>query len=258
MFGMNIYVFILLCIAAGVLLPFVAEFIFFFISWMFLLVVSLFCSRNKEYDKPSPFFTKVFDFGYWVLLSCARVKIHSTGKEKLDVLPKDTRFMFVSNHRSNFDNMIHCRVMRGRQLAFISKPENFKIFMAGRYIKRCCYLSIDRGNPREGLKTILKAIDMIKTGITSIGVFPEGKRSKDGTLLDFKPGCFKIAEKAKCPVVVGVTYGTEKIHKNYPWKKTEVHFDIIRVLMPEEIEGKTTIALAELTHSLIEEHLNNL
>lgn len=125
-------------------------------------------------------------------------------------------------------------------------------------MNRCLYIPIERGNPREGLKAILKSIEYIKNGITSIGVFPEGKRSKTGELLEFKPGCFKIAQKAKCPVVIGATYGTEKIHSNFPWHTSHTHFDIIRVLEPEEYENMSTVEMAELSRKLIAEHLQNL
>lgn len=258
MFGMNIFLFIFLCILALALSPFVLGFIFFFFAWLYLIFVCLTCSRHKPYAKPSRFYTRTFNFAYWVLLSCCRVKIHCDGKEKLDVIPKDKRFMLVSNHRSDFDNMIQCRVLKDRQLAYISKPQNFKIIMAGRFMNRCLYIPIERGNPREGIKAILKSIDYIKDGITSIGVFPEGKRSKTGELLEFKPGCFKIALKAKCPLVIGATYGTEKIHINFPWHTSHTHFDIIRVLQPEEYESMSTIELAELSKKLIAEHLQNL
>lgn len=54
-------------------------------------------------------------------------------------------------------------------------------------------LFLDRENPKEGLKTILTAIDYIKKGI-SICIFPEGTRNKgeELSMLPFKDGCLKI------------------------------------------------------------------
>lgn len=62
-------------------------------------------------------------------------------------------------------------------------------------------LFLDRTNVKEGLKTILTAIEKVKNGI-SIFIFPEGTRNKTpGTLMEFKGGSFKIAEKSGCPII---------------------------------------------------------
>lgn len=53
-------------------------------------------------------------------------------------------------------------------------------------------------DPRNGLKAVLSAADMIKSGI-SVFLFPEGTRSKTGKMGEFKDGGFKIATKSKAP-----------------------------------------------------------
>ena len=108
-----------------------------------LIIFGLPISTKKEYDKPSKFYYWLFNLGYWTLLTCARAKIHVTGMEKL---PKDGKFMFTSNHRSKFDNMVHSYKLRKYPIAFISKKENFKIPIGKHFMVRSCYLSIDRGN----------------------------------------------------------------------------------------------------------------
>ena len=64
----------------------------------------------------------------WILALC-RVKIHVTGLEKV---PTDTEYLFVSNHRSNFDPMVQWWVLRRWRLAFVSKPSNMRKFVIGR------------------------------------------------------------------------------------------------------------------------------
>ena len=63
-------------------------------------------------------------------------------------------------------------------------------------------LFLDRENAKEGLKTILKAIEYVKNGI-SIFIFPEGTRNKgeELSLLPFKDGAFRIATKTGCPLI---------------------------------------------------------
>ena len=98
-------------------------------------------------------------------------------------------------------------------------------------------------------------IEYIKEDKVSIGIFPEGSRSKDGQLQEFKPGAFKIAEKALCPVIVCSMKGTINIHKNWPWKKTEIYMDILDVIDPSIWKEKNTVEVSEYAHNLI---LNNI
>ena len=117
-------------------------------------------------------------------------------------------------------------------------------------MKRGLYLSLPRGNTRQEFQVIMKAIEYIKDDKVSIGIFPEGSRSKDGKLQDFKPGAFKIAEKAKCPILVCCMRGTFDIHKNWPWKMTQ-DMDILDVIEPSVWESKNTIEVSQYAHDLI-------
>lgn len=224
----------------------------FLLIWLFFISVSFFIRPNKDYDKPSKIFNAIFILWYSYINSFFRVKIKVTGLEKV---PFGTRFLAVANHRSNLDNMIQALVLKKEQIAYISKPENFKIVLCRAYMKRALYLPIDRGDVRNALLTIIKAINFIKDDVISVGVFPEGRRSKTGELLDFKPGCFKIAEKSFCPIVVCTLDGTEKVHKNFPWKKTVVNFDVIKVFNYEEYKDLPTVDLSEKIRNLMLEKL---
>ena len=226
--------------------------VIFIIIWLFFISVSFFIRPNKDYDKPSKVFNAIFILWYSYITNFFRVKIRVTGLEKV---PFGTRFLAIANHRSNLDNMIQALVLKKEQIAYISKPENFKIPIGGRFMKRGLYLSMPRGNTREEFKTVMKAIEYLKDDKVSIGIFPEGTRSKDGKLREFKPGAFKIAEKAQCPIVVVSTKGTFDIHKNWPWKKTHVYMDILDVIEPTVWSEKNTVEVSQYAHNLI---LNNL
>lgn len=225
---------------------------FFILIWLFFICVGLPISKTKEYKKPSKVFNKIFVFWYSYITNFFRLRIKSSGVEKV---PFGTRFLIVSNHRSNLDNMVQALVLKKEHISYISKPENFKIILAGRYMNRNMYLPIDRDNVKNALVTIIKAIGFIKQNLLSVGVYPEGKRSKTGELLEFKPGCFKIAEKAKCPIVVTTIQGTEKVHKNFPFKKTVVNFDVLTVLNPQDYEGLSTVEISDKIYSLMKDKL---
>ena len=83
-------------------------------------------------------------------------------------------------------------------------------------------MAIDRENPRNAMKTIIKASKLLQKGEVSVGVYPEGTRSKECKLLPFHNGVFKIAQRADAPIAIVAISGTEKVSKNYPLHKTDV------------------------------------
>lgn len=223
--------------------------LFALLYWLFLGLYSLHIHLGENYDKPSKTDYRLLNSAYRFLCDGARVRTHTTGLEKLP----GGRFLLVSNHLSRFDNMVQSVVMKDSELAFISKPSNFTIPIGRRYITRCCYLSIDRENFRNALETINRAAELIASDAVSFGVYPEGHRGTGTALQEFKPGCLKIATKAGCPIVVATIYGTQNIHRNFPWHGTDVYFDILDVIQPE---GKRTVALSQEIRAEMQAHLN--
>ncbi len=115
-------------------------------------------------------------------------------------VPKDTPVLYVGNHRSYFD-IIFTYPRVPRPTGYISKKELFKVPLLNVWMINLHCLFLDRDNLKEGMKTILEAIEMLKTG-TSVCIFPEGSRSKEeGKFLPFHEGSLKIATKAGCPIV---------------------------------------------------------
>lgn len=224
--------------------------LFAILYWLFMGLFSLHISLKKDYDKPSEVDYRLLNSGYRFLCSAARVKLHVTGTEKL---PSDGQFLLVSNHLSRFDPMVQSMVLKERVLAFISKPSNFTIPIGRRYIKRCCYMPIDRENPRNALKTINRAADLISSDTMSVAVYPEGHRGTGTALQEFKPGCLKIAIKAGCPIVVTTIYGTQNIHRHFPLRRTDVYFDILDVIEPGKAK---TVELSGMIQTEMQEHLN--
>ena len=86
----------------------------------------------------------------------------------------------------------------------------------------------------------------------SIGVFPEGYTSKDGKLHPFRAGVFKIAQKAKVPIVVCTIQNTRQIFKNQKkLKKTDVELHLVDVIPPEALEGKTTVEIGDMVYEMM-------
>ena len=85
-------------------------------------------------------------------------------------------------------------------MGFVAKKEMVKTPIIGYWMGKYNCVPLDRENPREALKVIREGSENIKNGY-SMAIFPEGTRSKDGVLREFKKGSLKLATMAKAPVV---------------------------------------------------------
>ena len=219
---------------------------------IFLGMTALFVNTSKPLTKQNPL-CRVGAIGLCALATgYSLVRTHVTGQEKL---PKDSRFLMVCNHRSMFDPLVTIDKLRDYNLAFISKPENMAIPIAGRVAYGAGFLPVDRVNNRKALSSINTAADYLRRGMCSMVVYPEGTRSKSGKLLPFHAGSFKIAQKAPAPLVIAAVRGTERVAKSIIRGGAEVYLDILEVVSVERVRAMSTVELAEYSRGLIDESL---
>ncbi|MCQ2466818.1 MAG: 1-acyl-sn-glycerol-3-phosphate acyltransferase [Clostridia bacterium] len=245
---MDILLWILYAIL-GILGTFIGLIILLFLV---TFVTSFFINTKREYNEDSNFYRFMLWSSTGVAMKIMRIKYDLNGFENI---PKGKQMLIVGNHRSNFDPLIGWYVFRHHRPSYISKEENFKIPFYGRIIRRCCFMSIDRENPRNAMKTIERATELLKKDEVSIAVYPEGTRSKDCTLLPFHSGVFKVAQKANVPVVVTTIQGTEQVKNNYPWKSTTVRINVVKVIDADYVKATKTSILSDEVRELMEKDL---
>jgi 1-acyl-sn-glycerol-3-phosphate acyltransferase len=137
-----------------------------------------------------------------VTLMWARGILKSVGV-KTDVtyeapLP-DGPCIFVCNHQSTIDILALFDVIP-RRFVFVAKKQVFSYPFIGWHISAAGYIKVDRSNRESAIKSLDVAGERIRNGV-SVTVFPEGTRSKDGSILPFKKGPFILALKAGVPIV---------------------------------------------------------
>lgn len=213
----------------------------FLLYVLFLWICALLVDTKRVYMKQSKFYRRILDDATDLLMLVSNVKIHLHGEEKLP----SGRFFLVQNHRSKYDPMTTWAALRGRDLAFISKPSNFNIPIFGKLIRKCCYLEMDRENVRNAIVTIENATNLLLNDEVSMGGYPEGTRSLNCELLPYRNGLFKVPQKAKVPIVVTCITGTEKVHKQAPFRRTHVYIDILEVLDAEYVATHKTTEIGE-------------
>jgi len=218
----------------------------FIVDILIKFIFSLFINVNKPIKKRSNFF-------YWITIDMTRflfficnIKVNIINKENLIKEPS----LIVYNHISDWDPMTLMKIVHGVKVTCITKPSNLKIFVAGAFIHKAGFISIDREDNVKAIKSILEACKYIENG-TSVVLAPEGTRAKDLVLKDFKPGSFKIATRSKCPILITSIKNTNLVGKNAPFKRTNVYINIIKILRYEEYKDMTTVDIAKYCHDLV-------
>ena len=227
--------------------------ILFFIVLFFLTIWE---PLKKERTKQSKYYRKVLLFYNYFLFDLFNMKIEYSGLEKLK---RGEKYMVISNHRSNLDSLLIDTYLKEFGLVFVAKKSLFKIPFVRRIIHGCNYIYLDRGDIKQECRAIKKGINILNDSNDpcSVGVFPEGTRTinKDYTLGEFKPGCFNLAKKTKCKIVLSCTRYTDLVNKGLLFKRHKVFYDIIDVIDYEEYKDMNTIELSKLCHDKIEEYL---
>ena len=231
----------------------IAYTIWFIIYLLIVFIWSLFINKKKEINKPNKFYYWMIRQTSYLIIGFSRTKVHVTG---LDKIPVNGRFVIINNHTSNFDQIVMMKVLKASPIIFITKPQNENIPIAGPFIHKAGFITIDRKNDFNAIKSIIKGSKYIEDDLAHISICPEGTRSKSGELLEFKPGAFKVATKAKAPIVVLSLKNCNLIHKNFLLRKTHVYFDIVDCLYYEDYKDLTTVEIAEKTKEAIQLQIN--
>ena len=89
----------------------------------------------------------------------------------------------------------------------VIKEEVFSIPLLGLVLRRSGQIPMDRNNPWKALKSLRQAADLLKQGV-SVLVFPEGTRTPNGEIQEFKTALFILPIRSRIPVVPVLIEGT--------------------------------------------------
>ena len=173
-------------------------------------------------------------------------------------VPKDQAVLYIGNHRSFFDILL-TYVLCPDLTGYVAKKEMEPIPLLSTWMRYLHCLFLDRKDIKEGMKTILTAIEKVKSGI-SICIFPEGTRNK-GTdeleLLPFHDGSFKIATKSGCPIIpMAISNSAEIFENHFPKiKPCKVGVEYGKPIYPEKLSREDKKRLGAYTQGIILEML---
>lgn len=138
-----------------------------------------------------------------------KLDIKYKNRDAIDSLDKKEGIIFVCNHQSNLDIPAIVTALH-MDVGFVAKHEMKRWPFFGTWMKKSNCVFLNRENPREGIKDIKKAVELIKKGYPTV-IFPEGERSLTGKILNFKKGSFKLATETNGIIVPLTLKGTYDI-----------------------------------------------
>lgn len=217
----------------------------FFVEW----IIGKFNREKRDYSS-----LRIVQWAFKVILKFTSVETTVIGDEYIP----DEPVLFIGNHRSFFDILLtysRCRRLTG----YVAKKEMEHIPLLSTWMRYLYCLFLDRENPKEGLKTILQAIDYVKNGI-SICIFPEGTRNKgeELSMLPFKDGAFKIATKTNCAIIpVSMNNTCAIFEQQFPRiKKVHVVIEYGKPIYPNDLEKEDKKHIGSYVQNIIQETIH--
>lgn len=134
----------------------------------------------------------------------ARVRVHGTEH----IMP-GTSYVFLSSHQSYMDIPGMLGYLPA-QLRIAAKKSLFRIPFMGWHLTRAGHIPIDRSSTQNAIASMQRAANYLDDGICAF-VFPEGTRSRDGVLNQFKKGGFKLAIQAGVPIIPVTIIGSRQV-----------------------------------------------
>jgi 1-acyl-sn-glycerol-3-phosphate acyltransferase len=134
-------------------------------------------------------------FGSRVYLRAAGARVHVKGLEHLD---RSQAYVFVANHQSNLDPPLMFAYL-GHNVGAIAKKELLKVPFFKQGFPLAHIVTIDRSNRESAIASTKRGAEALRCG-HSLMAFPEGTRSADGRVAEFKKGIFYMAVEAGVPI----------------------------------------------------------
>lgn len=162
-------------------------------------------------------------------------------------------YVMIANHSSTAD--IWALFLVGGQFRWLSKDTMFRVPLVGLAMKWAGYVSVTRGNKQSQYQAVETSRKWLRKGV-SMAFFPEGTRSDDGHVKEFKIGAFRLAQEENVMIVPVVLRGTrDMLVKNSGFPK-KAHLDIEILLPVRSLEGEDSRAFADRVQKIVANRLS--
>ncbi len=162
------------------------------------------------------------------LLFLFGIKVKVYGAE--NIKPSEGK-IYISNHASYLDIFVQLAYLPDN-VRMIYKKEINKVPVLGWAMLCAGFIPIDRENIRDAMKSLDKAAERVKKGLSAV-IYPEGTRTRDGSIGEFKRGMFFLADKAKADIVPVTLSGTFEL---MPGGSAKVKGGVVNMVIDKPIQ----------------------
>jgi len=188
------------------------------------------------------------------MLAAAGVRLTVVGREHAtDVEPR----FYMANHQSALDIPLILAAVGGN-VRFFSKSSLLRIPIFGWILARYGIVPIEKSNARATHATLERLLDRLRTDPISLAVFPEGTRTRDGSLSPFRKGTMKIATRAGISVVPVAIEGSLAVNHRDDWclRPGPVRVTLTEPIPASQVASMTSTALHDRVVSAIQSVLD--
>ena len=185
--------------------------------------------------------------------SSVGVEISSRGVEVHD---SNRPCVYVANHVNIFD-MFALYGTIPQYTRALEHIDHFSWPVIGPFLKAAGQIPVDPADPRQAAKSLRQAARILEEG-HALTVLPEGSRTLDGTVGPFLPGAFRLAIRARVPVVPIAIRGGRKVSRRGDWRmrpgRQEVLFgapvstEHLRLAQADELASTCRQIIIDLLH----------
>lgn len=219
------------------------------LAWLPLLAVRRLFDRDPTH----------YATGYWFRrLGAMMTRVNPMWRVEISgetIMDPRKPYVVVSNHQSHADIPIISRLPW--EMKWVAKAELFKIPVTGWMMRLAGDIPVDRANKKSRAKVLVHAREYLQKKC-SVMFFPEGTRSRDGRVLPFSDGAFRVAIKEQVPILPLVIEGTQNALPKHSWKFGKPSTIRLKVLKPIEtigLKAADTAVLREKVQTCIMEQI---
>ncbi|WP_069131035.1 lysophospholipid acyltransferase family protein [Rhodohalobacter halophilus] len=198
--------------------------------WLPLLAIIRLFDRDPVRYRTGKWFRKL---GYFISKVNPNWNVAIEGGDDID---DRHPYVMVSNHLSNADIPVISNLPW--EMKWVAKKELFSLPVAGWMMKMAGDISVDRSSSNKRIGVFKRCKYYLDRNISVI-FFPEGTRSRTGTINRFAPGAFDLAIREQVPILPIALDGTQGCLPKKSWVfKPDVYVKM-KILDPISTEGLT-------------------
>lgn len=183
-----------------------------------------------------------------------RISTVAMGMEKL---PEEGGYLMIANHQGKYD-VLGLISSHDKPCTYVMDAKRSRMFIVNQLCNLVRAKRLDKSDIREQVQIINDVATEIKAGRRYL-IFPEGGYDHNhNTLGEFMPGSFKIAQRAKCPIVPVVLYDSFKPFEGKSFRKVVTQLRFLDPIPYDVFAGMKTQDIRDMVVQIIGSQLENM